>query len=102
MEEGASSTPAGDSLEEREARVNATIARLAKEARPARPRPEPEATAIRLRLSLEMADAGIEMMRLNLRREHSEASPEEIDSLLQAWLLRRPGAEHGDSWGRSA
>lgn len=54
----------------------------------------------RLRIALEMADAGIEMMRLNLRRSHPQASVEEIEGLLVAWLHRRPGATHGDCPGQ--
>lgn len=80
---------------------NPVVARLRRLLQPEPAIPEPEAAAARLRLTLQMADAGIEMMRLNLRREHPDLSHEEINRLLQEWLLRRPGAEHGDSWGHS-
>ena len=69
---------------------------------PEPPLPEGEAAAVRLRVALEMADAGIEMMRLSLRRQHPEATPEAVDALLREWLHHRPGAEHGDGWGRPA
>ncbi len=45
----------------------------------------------------ELAEA---QMRQRLRRKHADASEEEIDSMVGAWLLRRPGAEHGDAVGR--
>jgi hypothetical protein len=45
----------------------------------------------------ELAEA---QMRQRLRRQHAGASDEEIDAMVQAWLLHRPGAEHGDAVGR--
>jgi hypothetical protein len=39
-------------------------------------------------------------MRQRLRREHADASEGQIDDMVQAWLLHRPGAEHGDAVGR--
>lgn len=59
--------------------------------------PSPEE---KLRLSLEMFTYGCEMMRLNLRRSHPQASDTEIEELFRAWLRTRPGAEHGDGVGR--
>jgi len=82
--------------------VNPVVARLKGLVVPLRSLPEPEATAARLRLALDLADAGIEMMRARLRRENPLASPEQVDALLREWLRRRPGAEHGDGWGRPA
>ena len=38
-------------------------------------------------------------MRQRLRRKHADASEGEIDDMVQAWLLHRPGAEHGDAVG---
>ena len=58
--------------------------------------------ADKLQMALELADAGIAMRRAQLEREHPEASPAEIDTLLSAWLQHRPGAEHGDAEGRAA
>ena len=40
------------------------------------------------------------MRRAQLRREHPDATDDEIDALLIAWLETRPGAEHGDACGR--
>jgi hypothetical protein len=39
------------------------------------------------------------MMAANLRRRHPNASSEEIERLLEAWLADRPDAELGDSDG---
>lgn len=60
----------------------------------------PAACAARLRQALEMADMGIDMMRQNLRRRFPQDSEEGIARRLSAWLRQRPGAEHGDAWGR--
>jgi hypothetical protein len=59
-----------------------------------------EAAARRLRLSLEMFEAGVAMMRQNLRRRHPDLDDAGIERLLSAWLQHRPGAEFGDSAGR--
>lgn len=59
----------------------------------------PEAASARFRLTVQLADAGIDMMRQNLRRRHPEASEEEIASRLRDWLRERPGAEYGDACG---
>lgn len=46
-----------------------------------------------------MHEDGVALMRQNLRRRHPEATPEEVEELLAAWLRERPGAEHGDGVG---
>lgn len=56
--------------------------------------------AERLRIALDLHDAGVEMMRQNLRRLHPDADEGEIERLLLRWLHERPGAEHGDAQGR--
>ncbi|MFI5401542.1 MAG: hypothetical protein ACHQ1G_01190 [Planctomycetota bacterium] len=56
--------------------------------------------AERLRIALDLHDAGVAMMRQNLRRHHPDADEREIERLLLAWLHERPGAEHGDAVGR--
>ena len=43
-----------------------------------------------------MVDAGLDLMRCNLRRQHPAANDERIQELLNEWLLQRPGAELGD------
>lgn len=53
-----------------------------------------------LRTALDMFGLGESIMLQNLRRAHPDASEAEIDALLQAWLAKRPGAEHGDAPGR--
>ena len=40
------------------------------------------------------------MMRQSLRRRMPQASSDEIEAALNAWLRERPGAEHGDAAGR--
>lgn len=56
--------------------------------------------AARLRLALDMFEDGVALKRQNLRRADPQASDEEIDRRLRAWLYERPGAEHGDAVGR--
>jgi Rv0078B-related antitoxin len=56
--------------------------------------------AARLRQAFDLCELGESMRRTQLRRERPEATDEEIEALLVAWLETRPGAEHGDSWGR--
>jgi hypothetical protein len=58
-----------------------------------------EAPRDRLIQAFEMFEFGVEMMAANLRRRHPNASAEEIERLLEAWLADRPGAELGDSDG---
>ena len=61
----------------------------------------PELTAAeKLRITLDLAEAGMDMMRENLRRRCPEADPLEIERRLVAWLQERPGAETGDADGR--
>jgi len=40
------------------------------------------------------------MRRAQLRREHPDATDDEIEAFLVAWLETRPGAEHGYGWSR--
>jgi Rv0078B-related antitoxin len=47
--------------------------------------------AQRFRHALQMADLGISMYRQRMRREHPDATDEEIEAEVQAWLMRRPG-----------
>jgi hypothetical protein len=60
----------------------------------------PEVLAARLRAALDLCELGESIRRAQLRREHPGATDEEIEALLIAWLQTRPGAEHGDAWGR--
>jgi len=52
-----------------------------------------------LRITFALHEAGVAMMRQNLRRRFPDATDEEIEDRLRAWLRERPGAEHGDGEG---
>lgn len=54
----------------------------------------------RFRTALDLFEAGVEMMRQNLRRRFPEADEKEISARLAQWLRERPGAEYGDCVGR--
>jgi hypothetical protein len=56
--------------------------------------------AEKLRAALELHEAGVALMRQNLRRRNPDASAADVEELLSAWLRTRPGAEHGDAAGR--
>jgi hypothetical protein len=58
-----------------------------------------EASA-KLRTALDMYGLGESIMRQKLRRTHPDAPEAEIEAMLSAWLLDRPGAEHGDAPGK--
>ena len=60
----------------------------------------PSSLADALQTTLDLFETGVDLMRQNLRRRHPEASDDDIDRLLQQWLLDRPGAEFGDCPGR--
>lgn len=53
----------------------------------------------KFRAALELHEAGVALMRQNLRRRHPDASESDVDALLDDWLRTRPGAEHGDAVG---
>lgn len=55
----------------------------------------------KLRTAFDLFDAGVDLMRQNLRGRHPEAAPREIEERLTAWLSERPGAEAGDAVGVS-
>ena len=52
------------------------------------------------RATLDLFQAGVDLMRQNLRRRHPGADDERIERLLAEWLRERPGAEAGDCPGR--
>jgi hypothetical protein len=60
----------------------------------------PEVLAARLRTAFDLYALGESIRRAQLRREHPDATDAQIEALLITWLETRPGAEHGDSWGR--
>ena len=37
-----------------------------------------------------------DMIRLRVRRERPNATPEEVEACVDAWVVDRPGAENGD------
>jgi hypothetical protein len=47
-----------------------------------------------------MFEFGEQMQRARLRRQHPDASDDEIDAKVRAWMLARPGAALGDGVGR--
>jgi hypothetical protein len=56
--------------------------------------------ARRFRTAMDLFEAGVAMMRQNLRRQFPDADEKEISARLAQWLQERPGAEYGDSEGR--
>jgi hypothetical protein len=60
----------------------------------------PSSISDSFRTTLDLFQAGVDLMRQNLRRRHPNADPHEIEGLLQEWLHERPGAEAGDCPGR--
>ena len=67
----------------------------------AMPAAPPVQAADRLRLALDLFAFGESMMRERLRRLDPARSDREIERRLAEWLGTRPGAELGDSAGRS-
>jgi Rv0078B-related antitoxin len=60
---------------------------------------EPEAlTGVQVALGL--LDLALKMRAERHRREHPEASDDEVEAVVQAWLHDRPGAPNGDGPGR--
>ena len=61
-----------------------------------------EKAAARLRMALDLFEAGAEMMRQKIRRDHPDLADHEVEARLCSWLRERPGAEFGDAVGRRA
>ena len=59
-----------------------------------------QSVADAFRATLDLFEAGVDLMRQNLRRRHPEANDEAIEELLHEWLLDRPGAASGDAAGQ--
>lgn len=55
-----------------------------------------DSNATRLATAFALHDAGVDLMRNNLRRRHPQADEAEIQRRLDHWLQHRPGAQHGD------
>jgi len=56
--------------------------------------------AERLDIALDLAELAEEMVECRIRREHPEASDEDVERALGAWYATRSGALHGDGDGR--
>jgi hypothetical protein len=56
--------------------------------------------AQRFRIAMDLFQTGVDLMRQNLKREDPDATEEQIEDRLRAWVRHRPGAEFGDSEGR--
>jgi hypothetical protein len=64
--------------------------------------------AERMRSALEMHEFGVQLYRQRMRREHPEASRDEIDSMVRGWLtappaggrLRLPSRGRGHGYAR--
>ena len=54
----------------------------------------------RLRQVFDLFEAGLSMKRAQLRRAMPDATDQEIEIELRAWLATRDGAENGDAPGR--
>jgi hypothetical protein len=54
----------------------------------------------RILLAFDLFDAGVDLKRQQLRRQHPGETEQEIERRVTAWLRERPGAEHGDAVGR--
>jgi hypothetical protein len=53
-----------------------------------------------LAVALDLLETSVEFRAQRHRREHPEATESEVASVVQAWLLDRPGAPDGDAPGR--
>jgi hypothetical protein len=53
--------------------------------------------AAKLRLAFELFEAGVDLMRQKLRRQHPDLDAAAIERLVAEWVSTRPGAEHGDT-----
>lgn len=58
---------------------------------------DPTTLVRRLRQVFDLFEAGLSMKRAQLRRDRPEATEQEIETALRAWLAARDGAEHGDA-----
>lgn len=55
-----------------------------------------EPARARFETTLDLWATAVAVRRQTLRREHPNASTEQIEQLLNRWLAHRPGAERGD------
>lgn len=64
------------------------------------PWPMPDRSSFPLAVALELTSLGAELRAQRHRREHPDATEEEVEAAVAAWLAHRPGAEFGDAEGR--
>lgn len=51
-------------------------------------------------VACQLLDLGLAIRRERHRREHPDATDEEVEAILRIWMLDRPGAPFGDAIGR--
>jgi hypothetical protein len=54
----------------------------------------------RLLVAFDLFEAGVDLKRQQLKRQHPGETDSDIERRVTAWLHERPGAEHGDAEGR--
>ena len=54
----------------------------------------------RVQVALELTELAERMLRQRLRRTRPGVDDAEIEREVNAWYMRRPGAEHGDGVGQ--
>lgn len=52
-------------------------------------------------IAIELLELALQMRGERHRREHPDASEEEVAAVVHAWKVDRPGAPFGDAEGRS-
>jgi hypothetical protein len=57
---------------------------------------DPSAPVTRFLVALDLWATGVAIRRPAIRRAEPEASAEEVERQVKAWLMERPGAERGD------
>jgi hypothetical protein len=62
-------------------------------------KPGPTATAFQL--TMDLFEAGVDIMRHNLSRQHPDETAAQVERRLAQWLRDRPGAKFGDCSGRA-
>lgn len=55
----------------------------------------------RVRVALELTQLAEQMLRQRCRRTRPELDDEAIEREVDAWYMKRPGAEYGDALGRA-
>lgn len=53
-----------------------------------------------IEIACELAEFGVQMVAATSRREHLDATDDQVQQHANAWWQDRPGAPHGDAPGR--